>query len=88
MRLPVNQAITLCTLKPDAGLCMRLDLPLDKKTVEIRTGSPGLQGHRGPRAAGPWRAVAGRGLRAAGPLGRNLRSGFFFFLERREKKYA
>ena len=51
--------------------CMRVDLPLDKKT-----GKSGL-GHRaagppGRRAAGPSRAV-GRGpmgLRAAGPLGR------------------
>ena len=34
LRLPVNQAITrLCTLKPD-DLCMRLDLPLNRKTVE------------------------------------------------------
>ena len=74
-----------CTLTPDADLCMRLDLPLDKKTVENQdwaTGPPGLQGHRGPRAAGRGppgrggpraadrRAVAGRGPRAAGPLGR------------------
>ena len=51
--------------------CMRVDLPLDKKT-----GKSGL-GHRaaglpGRRAVGPSRAV-GRGpmgLRAAGPLGR------------------
>ena len=61
---------------------LRLDLPLDKKTVENQdwaTGPPGpsrAAGRRavvgrGPRAAGPWRAV-GRGppgLRAAGPLG-------------------
>ena len=54
-----------------ADLCMRMDLPLDKKLWKIRTGP---QGHR---AAGPWRAVgrgpperwavAGRGPRATGP---------------------
>ena len=53
--------------KPDADLCMRVDLPLDQKTVENQDWT-GL----GHRAAGPSRAV-GRGplgLRAAGPLGR------------------
>ena len=47
--------------KPDADLWMRVDLPLDKKTVENQDW-----------AAGPSRAV-GRGplgLRAFGPLGR------------------
>ena len=38
-----------CTPKPDADLCMRVDLPLDKKTVPL-----------GLRAAAPSRAV-GRG---------------------------
>ena len=28
--MPVNQAITLCTLKPDADLYMRLNLPLNQ----------------------------------------------------------
>ena len=68
LRLPVNQAITLCTLKPDADLCMRLDLPLNRKTVENQgctepLGRRAIVG-RGPWAAGPWWAV-GRG-----PLGR------------------
>ena len=59
----------LCTPKPDADLCMRVDLPLDRKTMENEewaTGPPGL------RTAGPpgRRAVAGRGPRAAGPSGR------------------
>ena len=38
-----------CTPKPDADLCMRVDLPLDKKLWKIRTGNPGR------------RAIAGRG---------------------------
>ena len=33
-----------------ADLCMRMDLPLDKKLWKIRTGPPGR------RAAGPWAA--------------------------------
>ena len=47
-----------------ADLCMRMDLPLDKKLWKIRTGPPGR------RAVGPWRAVAGRGgpWRAVGLL--------------------
>ena len=48
-----------CTLKPDADLCMRVDLPLDKKLWKIRTGPPGC-GSLGLRAAAPSRAV-GRG---------------------------
>ena len=65
--------------KPDADLCMSVDLPLDKKTVENQdwtTDWTGL-GHQaaGPsRAAGRWAfrppdhwAVAGRGPWAAGP---------------------
>ena len=40
--------------KPDADLCMCVELPLDKKLWKIRTGS---------RAFGP----LGRGLRAGGP---------------------
>ena len=58
-----------CTPKPDADLCMRMDLPLDKKLWKIRTGPPGRQ------------AIAGRGplgLRAAGPpyTRHDLRTGF------------
>ena len=50
--------------KPNADLCMRVDLPLDKKTVENQDWT-GL-GHRaaGPPGRGPL------GLQAAGPLGR------------------
>ena len=61
---------------------MRVDLPLDKKTVENQDWATGLQaagpsraagrgppGLDEPRAAGR-RAVAGRGPRAAGPSGR------------------
>ena len=53
-----------CTPKPEADLWMRVDLPLDKKTVENQDWATGPSG-RG--------AVAGRGplgLRAFGPLGR------------------
>ena len=61
-----------CTPKPDADPCMRVNLPLDRKTVENEdraTGPPGPPGRRavagrGPLAAGP------SGRRAAGPLGR------------------
>ena len=64
-----------CTPKPDADLCMRVDLYRWTKILwKIRTGPPGRRviAGREPRAAGPSRAV-GRGpldLRAAGPLGR------------------
>ena len=65
----------MCSLKPDADLCMRLDLPLNRKTVEnqdwaIRPpGRRAVAGH-GPRAAGPGRKAPwpGRGGPwAAGP---------------------
>ena len=48
-----------------ADLCMRMDLPLDKKLWKIRTGPPGR------RAAGPpgRRAVAGRGPAFSKTLG-------------------
>ena len=49
----------VCTPKPDADLCMRVDLPPDKKKMwKIRTLPPGR------------RAVVGRGPWAAEPLGR------------------
>ena len=38
-----------------ADLCMRMDLPLDKKLWKIRTGPPG-RGAAGPWAAGRWAA--------------------------------
>ena len=49
--------------KPDADLWMRVELPLDKKTVENQDWATGPRGRRGPWAAGRW-AVAGRGPRA------------------------
>ena len=39
-----------CTPKPDADLCMRVDLPLDKKNVENQGCATGPLGRR---AAGP-----------------------------------
>ena len=71
-----------CTPKPDADLWMRVDLSLDKKTVENQDWAAGPPGRRaagprgrlGPWAAGNWAsgppgrwAVAGRGPRAAEP---------------------
>ena len=56
----------VCTLKPDADLCMRVDLSLDKKKMwKIRkaTAPPGRRGPPGLRAAEPL------GRRARGPLG-------------------
>ena len=50
----------VCTPKPDADLCMRVDLPPDKKIVEnqdLATRPPGAVGRR---AAGPSRPL-GRG---------------------------
>ena len=51
--------------------CMRVDLPLDKKTGKSRLGHRAA-GPPGRRAAGPpgRGAVAGRGPRADGPSGR------------------
>ena len=56
-----------CTPKPDADLCMRVDLRWPKKLWKISTGLAGLRAagpsravDRGPLgrwAAGPWRAV-------------------------------
>ena len=69
-----------------ADLCMRMDLPLDKKQWKIRTGplghwATGPPGRGGWRATGPpGVAVAGRG--AAGPpaaillLPKPIKSGF------------
>jgi len=56
-------------MEPDADLCMLLDLPLDKKTVENQdwaTGPPVLRAAGLSGVVGRW-AVAGRGPRAAGP---------------------
>ena len=53
----------------DADLCMRVDLPLDRKTVENEDWATGPPGRRRPWAFGPLglsgrRAVSGRGPRA------------------------
>ena len=57
----------VCTPKPDADLCMRVDLPPDKKKMwKIRTWSPGRRAAGPPGRRGPW-AV---GRQAFGPLGR------------------
>ena len=55
----------VCTPKPDADLCMRVDLPPDKKIVENQDLATRPPGRRGPwavgrRAAGPSQPV-GRG---------------------------
>ena len=52
-----------CTPKPDADLCMRMDLALDKKLWKTRTAPPGCWAVAGlgPWAVagcGPWQAVA------------------------------
>ena len=62
--LQANQTLRrpFCTPKPDADLCMRVDLPLDKKPGHRASRPPGR------RAAGPLgcRVVVGR----LGPPGR------------------
>ena len=50
-----------CTPKPDADLCMRVDLPLDKTKGENQDWATGSTGRR---------AAGLVGLRAAGPRGR------------------
>ena len=50
--------------KPNADLSMRVDLPLDKKTVVNQDWASGPPGHRGPWATGQWAA----GRQAAGLL--------------------
>ena len=55
----------VCTPKRDTDLCMRVDLPPDKKIVEnqdLATGPSWVVGR------GPW--AVGRGPWAAEPLGR------------------
>ena len=54
--------VHFCTPKPDADLLMRVDLPLDKKTVENQDWATGPLGLR---AAGP---LGRRGQWAAGLL--------------------
>ena len=43
----------VCTPKPDADLCMRVDLPPDKKIVENQDLATGPPGRRGPLSARP-----------------------------------
>ena len=58
-----NSLSFICAPKPDANPSMRVDLPLDNKTV-CASGPPGH------RAAGPpGRRAVGRGPWAAGPSG-------------------
>ena len=63
---------TFCTPKPDADLCIHMDLPLDKTNcgksgLDYRaSGPPGRQAARPSRAAGP------SGRRAAGPWAAGL----------------
>ena len=59
----------VCTPKPDADLCMRMDLPLDKKNVENQDLATGPSWAVGRQAIGPpsrW-AVAARGPLGCGP---------------------
>ena len=58
----------VCMPKPDADLCMRVDLPPDKKIVENQDLATRPPGRRGPWAVGrgPW-AV---GRQAFGPPSR------------------
>ena len=43
----------VCTPKPDTDLCMRVDLPPDKKIVENQDLATGPSWAAGRRAAGP-----------------------------------
>ena len=65
-----NKCLPFCTPKPDADLCMRVHLPLDKKTVDNHDLATGPLGRRAAGQPGRW-AVEGRGPRAVGlePLG-------------------
>ena len=56
-----NKCLPFCTPKPDADLCMRVDLPLDKKTVDNQDLATGPLGRRAAGQPGRW---------AFGPLGR------------------
>ena len=46
----------VCTPKPDADLCMRVDLTPDKKLWKIRTWPPGHRATGPPGRRGPWAA--------------------------------
>ena len=55
----------VCTAKPDADLCMRVDLPPDNKLWKIRTWPPGRRVVVGRGPPSRW-AVAARGLLGRG----------------------
>ena len=55
-----NKRLPFCTPKPDADLCMSVDLPLDKKTVDNQDLATGPLGRRAAGQPGRW-AVEGRG---------------------------
>ena len=57
----------VCTPKPDADLCMRVDLPSDKKIVENQDLATRPLGAVGRQAFGPLGAV---GRQAFGPPSR------------------
>ena len=57
-----------CTPKPDADLCMRVDLPLHKKIVDNQDWATGPLGGRVAGPLGVWATgPLGRGPQAAGP---------------------
>ena len=56
----------VCTPKPDADLCMRVDLPPDKKLWKIRTWPPGRRAVVGRGPPSRW-AVAARGSLGSRP---------------------
>ena len=69
-----------CTPKPDADLCMRVDLPLDKKTVENQDWATGPTGRRaaGPPGRGPAFSKTPQ-IRPTPPLpSSSLRNGSFY----------
>ena len=51
-----HSVVTQVHAKPDADLCMRVDLPLDKKIVENQDWATRPLSRCGPRAAGRWSA--------------------------------
>ena len=53
MIMKMTTKFKVCTPKPDADLCMRVDLPLDKKIVENQDQATGPLGRGRPWAAEP-----------------------------------
>ena len=57
-----------CMPKPDADLCMQVDLPLDKKIVDNQDWATRPPGGRDAGPLGVWATgPLGRGPQAAGP---------------------